>query len=76
MMSFTTLKTTQNEFLVNHLRGTGREITSALAASNYGIKNLRARVSELRSAGYKVRTRKNTVGTTSYAVSRRMIGQA
>ena len=76
MMSFTTLKTTQNEFLVNHLRGTGREITSALAASNYGIKNLRARISELRTAGYKVRTRTNTVGTTSYAVSRRMVGQA
>jgi hypothetical protein len=76
MMSFTTLKTTQNDFIVDHLRGTGRELTSALAASNYGIKNLRARISELRSEGYKVRTRKNTVGTTSYAISRRMVGQA
>ena len=76
MMSFTTLKTSQNDFLVDHLRGTGRELTSALAASNYGIKNLRARMTELRQAGYKVRTRKNTVGTTSYAISRRMIGQA
>ena len=76
MMSFTTLTTTQNEFLLNHLRGTGRELTSAAAASNYGIKNLRARISELRQEGYKVRTRKNTVGTTSYAISRRMVGQA
>ncbi len=75
-MAFTTLKTTQREFLVSYLRGTGRELTSASARSNYGIKNLRARISELRKDGFKVRTRQNTVGTTSYSVSRRMVGQA
>lgn len=76
MMSFTQLTTSQNEFLVNYLRGTGRELTSAQAAANYGIKNLRARITELRQEGFKVRTRRNTVGTTSYAVSRRKVGQA
>ena len=75
-MAFTTLTTSQKDFLVNYLRGTGRELTSASAASNYGILNLRARISELRQDGFKVRTRKNTVGTTSYSVSRRMVGQA
>jgi DNA-binding IclR family transcriptional regulator len=74
-MSFTNLNTTQNEFLVSYLRGTGRVLTSRQADSLYGIQNLRARMTELRQTGYKVRTEKNTVGTTNYAVSRRMIGQ-
>lgn len=71
-MSFATLKTTQRDFLVNYLRGTGRELSSAQAESLYGIMNLRARMSELRSDGFTVRTRKNTVGRTAYAVSRRV----
>ena len=70
-MSFTTLTTTQNDFLVDYLRGTRRELTEAQAKAWYGIQNLRARVSELRWEGFKIRTRKNTVGTTSYAISRR-----
>lgn len=76
MSSFTTLTLPQKEFLVDYLRGTGRELTSAQAASLYGIQNLRARMSEIRQEGYRVRTRKNTVGTTNYAISRRMVGQA
>ena len=76
MMSFTKLTTSQNEFLVNYLRGTGRELTSAQAAANYGIKNLRARISELHKKGYKIRSRVNTTGKTAYAISRRMVGQA
>lgn len=71
-MSFTVLSTTQKDFLVSYLRGTGRELTSRQAESLYGIRNLRARMTELRQEGYKVRTAKNTVGTTNYAVSRRM----
>lgn len=74
MSSFTTLTLPQKEFLVDYLRGTGRELTSAQAASLYGIQNLRARMSEIRKDGYRVRTRKNTVGTTNYAISRRMVG--
>lgn len=74
-MSFTTLTTPQNEFLVKFLRGTGRELTAADASARFGIQNLGARISELRDEGFRVRTRKNTVGTTSYAISRRMEGQ-
>lgn len=50
---------TQNEFLQEYLRGTGRELTVAQARSQFGIKNLRARVHELRRAGLNVLSRKN-----------------
>ncbi len=71
-MAFTTLRTSQKSFLINFLRGTGRSLSSAQAESLYGIRNLRARISELRNEGYRVRTAINTSGRTSYAVSRRM----
>ncbi len=70
-MSFTTLTTTQKQFLEQHLRGTGETLSSAQASATYGIKNLRARMSEFRSAGLIVRRHKNTAGRTSYSVSRR-----
>ena len=70
-MSFTQLKSTQVAFLENHLRGTGREMSAAQAESTYGIMNLRARMSELRSLGLRVRKSVNTEGRTTYAVSRR-----
>jgi len=70
-MSFTTLKTTQVAFLEKHLRGTGRELSSAQAQATYGIQNLRARMTELRQAGLTVRKSVNTEGRTTYAVSRR-----
>jgi hypothetical protein len=70
-MAFTTLKTTQVKFLETHLRGTDRAMSSAQAAATYGIKNLRARISEMRQAGLTVRKTKNTEGRTAYAVSRR-----
>ena len=72
-MAFTQLKSTQVEFLETHLRGTGREMSSAQAEATYGILNLRARVSELRQLGLRVRTSKNTEGRTAYAVSRRNV---
>ena len=70
-MAFTQLKSTQVEFLENHLRGTGRVMSSAQAEATYGIKNLRARISDLRQSGLQVRKTKNTEGRTAYAVSRR-----
>ncbi len=70
-MSFTTLKTRQVEFLENYLRGTNRAISSAQAEATFGIKNLRARMTELRQAGLRVRKTRNTEGRTAYAVSRR-----
>lgn len=70
-MSFTTLTQTQVQFLEQFLRGTGRELSAAQAQATYGIKNLRARISELRSAGLRVRSAVNTTGRTAYSVSAR-----
>ena len=70
-MAFTKITTTQNEFLVSHLRGTGKALSQDQARSLFGIQNLRARMSDLRSRGYRVRTDKNTYGKTTYAISSR-----
>ena len=70
-MAFTKLSTTQLEFLEQHLRGTGRSLSSRQAAATYGIKNLRARLSEMRMAGLRVRTSRNSTGRTTYSISRR-----
>lgn len=72
-MAFTTLKSTQNEFLVSHLQGNGRSLTEEQARSLYGIQNLRARMSELRGVGYRVRREPTaTTSKSRYAISRRM----
>ena len=70
-MSFTKLTMTQNEFLESFLRGTGRTLTARQAEATYGIKNIRARMTELRSAGLKVRRSKNTEGRSAYSISSR-----
>jgi len=58
----------QKSFLETYLRGTGRTISSAQAVANYGIMQLPARMSELRSAGMVVKTTTNTSGNTAYKV--------
>jgi hypothetical protein len=70
-MSFTRLTTTQKAFLEQYLRGTGRTLTSPQAQALYGIKNLRARICELRQAGLQVNRERNTVGRMAYSVSSR-----
>lgn len=70
-MAFTTLKSTQKKFLEQYLRGTGREMSAAQAEATFDIKNLRARVSELRAEGLRIRTGKNSSGKTTYSISRR-----
>ena len=70
-MSFTNLKSTQVEFLETFLRGTGRELSAAQAEATFGIQNLRARMTNLRQAGLRVRKSTNTRGRTAYSVSRR-----
>ena len=70
-MSFVKLKTTQNEFLETYLRGTGKALSSAQAKSTYGIKNIRARMTEMRQAGLKVNRTVNTEGRSAYSVSAR-----
>ena len=72
-MAFTTPTTSQNAFLENYLRGTGRTLTAADARARFGISNLRARVSELRNAGLVVRTEESTTGRARYRVSARDI---
>jgi len=45
----------QSRFLEQHLRGTGRSLTEAQAAAQYGIKNLTARVLDLRKLGLHIK---------------------
>ena len=70
-MSFVNLSVSQNQALEKFLRGTGRSISSPQAQALFGVKNLRARMSEFRSAGLKVKTQVNTKGRTTYSVSSR-----
>lgn len=70
-MSFTTLKSTQKSFLESHLRGTGRAMSAAQASETYGIKNLRARIHDLRQSGLRVSKQLNTAGRYAYTISRR-----
>jgi len=70
-MAFTNINTTQNVFLHDYLRGTGRTLTARQAKSQFGIGNLRARMSELRQAGLNVRVEKTRDGLNKYSISRR-----
>lgn len=70
-MAFTKITTNQNSFLESYLRGTGRSLSARQAEAMYGIKNLRARMTEFRHAGLKVTTKPNTEGRTTYSVSAR-----
>jgi len=70
-MSFTTIKTTQKQFLESYLRGTERSLTSRQADTLFGIKNLRARISEMRQTGLIVRKDFTQDGLTKYMVSAR-----
>lgn len=61
----------QLSFLESHLRGTGIAITSA-DATQIGILNLRARLTEMRQAGLVVRsTVLNKYGRRAFTVSAR-----
>jgi len=44
---------TQTEKVINYL-SKGNTLTSKQAAARFGIKNLRARITELRAKGYKI----------------------
>lgn len=62
----------QNQFLETMLRGTGLTMTQS-EATDFGIMNLSARMSEFRQRGLKVTTLKTEDGETAYKVSRRSI---
>lgn len=71
-MSFVKNSTkSQNAQLESYLRGTGRTITEADARARFGIKNLRARVSELRNSGLVVVRDQATTGRARYSVKSR-----
>lgn len=58
---------TQSQTIMKHL-SKGKKLSEAQAIQ-YGIKNLRARVSELRSSGTKIVTGKNKAGSTTYSLA-------
>jgi hypothetical protein len=70
-MSETTQKLTQVQLLETTLRGKGVELTAAQARAKYGIKNLRARMTDLRQAGLNVKTRVNYRGANAYSITAR-----
>jgi hypothetical protein len=74
-MAFVKSEKSQNELLVRFLRGKNRTISAPQAEALFGIKNLSARMSELRQAGYRVRVVENTEGKTAYKIPRRMVWQ-
>ena len=59
----------QNERLFQYL-STGRTITVAQARSRFGVKNLRARINDLRTTGVCVYTNTTSTGTTQYRVGK------
>ena len=74
-MAFVKSEKSQNELLVSYLRGKNRTISAPQAEALFGIRNLSARMSELRQAGYRVRVVENTEGKTAYKIPRRMVWQ-
>jgi len=63
-------KLSQKKLLNDYLRGTGRSLTPDQARTGFGIKNLSARMSELREDGLRVRTTETIFGT-EYRISQR-----
>ncbi len=62
------------EKLVRFLQGTGpvNTLTSRAARARFGVKNLRARVAELRAAGYPIYTNYKKVSKGRYVASYRL----
>lgn len=65
------MKQTQNQRLESYLRGTGRELNADQAKLLFGVKNLRARMTDFRQSFLSVNKRKSKTGTTMYSVPRR-----
>jgi len=65
------MKQTQNQRLEGYLRGTGRELNASQAELLFGVKNLRARMTDFRQSFLAVNKRKSKTGATMYSVPRR-----
>jgi hypothetical protein len=70
-MAFTKIKSNQKTFLETYLRGTGKSLTAKDAAARFGIMQLPARMSEMKSAGLKVKTDIASTGYTRYSMTAR-----
>ena len=70
-MAFTKLKTNQKTFQETYLRGTGKTLTAKDANARFGIQQLPARMSEMKSAGLNVKTDIATTGATRYSITAR-----
>jgi hypothetical protein len=69
---------TQHEKLIGFFNS-GKEITPKQASGLFGVINLSARVSELRSRGYSIYTNTTKNGKTAYRLgtpSKRMVAMA
>ncbi len=61
------MKITQNQKLLMYFnRVKSTPITESKADKMYGVKNLRARIFELRSDGYQIQTVRNRLGNVAY----------
>jgi len=68
-MAFVKSNKSQKQLLISYLHGTNRGISAAQADAIFGIKNLRARMTELKQEGFVVYKDVNTRGNTTYFVS-------
>ena len=62
---------TQNESIQKYLSTAGRTLTEKQAERLFGVKNLSARVAELRQNGIRVVTEKTRDGRAKYSVASR-----
>lgn len=68
-MALTKITTTQTQFLETYLKAKpGRRLSADQARAMFGVKNLRARIAELRKAGNTVQTATNKAGKTTYSI--------
>lgn len=68
-MALTKITTTQTKFLETFLKAKpGRRLSADQAKAMFGVKNLRARMSEIRKAGNTVKTDTNKAGKTTYSI--------
>lgn len=74
-MMMTKYDKSQKELLVSYLCDTGRSISNPQAQARFGVKNLRARMSEIRKEGFIVSRETNKKGDTIYLVSSKKVSK-
>ena len=72
-MTTTTTTTTQTERVANALVN-GAELTAKQITSRYGVKNVRALISRLRSEGYSIYLNKRVSSYDGETYSKYMVG--